>query len=359
MFYRVTVTNPYTKKAYTLTDESSAIRGLTYTKSRDAKQGASLSIEIYDPDSEINNDLPDPFTKDIPVKLETATIDSNNLSTVFTGIVKHKTFIEIPRPEVLTLDCHDKSRQLRRNKKEESFHGMTAIELSRKIAKRHGLNVDANTGQLSLSPRATFQQKSDFSDWDLLTMAIHAEGLDLYVENDTLYIRQLALNPYRLRVKVGEFPIKAFRVNTASPAHKAGNQEKAVFQVNEAPAQTGTQQAKDLSYQTKNSSSRLPLASPKAGNTDAHHNDLGPPQSAIAFKLAHQKDTANLVIEDYLGDLTLDHIVTVENSKNIYANGAWYIDTITCDVIQQRTSLTLKRSISTAAKQKAAQFQVG
>lgn len=159
-----------------------------------------LTARISDPDRKIFNELPDPAYADVPVSFYMGKPGNPDApaTLVFAGKLTRMD-TGWPDNKSLTVAAHDYSIEMRRKKRIKRFTNLTSAEFAKKVADEYGLELVQDTNILgSLVRRMSVVAMSpSASDWDTMTAALAADGIEVYAEKKKrIQIRKAASVQY-------------------------------------------------------------------------------------------------------------------------------------------------------------------
>jgi phage protein D len=150
----------------------------------------SVVIRLSDPGLEAVDTIPLEIGASVEILL--AAIDATSLTSIFKGQI---TALE---PEfsasgvVLAARAYDGSHLLHQTKRTQTFQGMTASDIARKVAQRAGLGVGTIE---SAGPAHDFVQQNNETDWEFLWRLASRIDFEVIVADGKLHFRKAGAAP--------------------------------------------------------------------------------------------------------------------------------------------------------------------
>lgn len=376
--FRIEVPAPATSstaaKSFVWTGDSEVVQTINLELHREHKHISCLTVQLWDPRTGMQmwplyNALPDPAFADVPCKVSLAQPDGgpSTLTTVFEGKV---TSLQAgyPGPSHTTIVAHDKSISARLQARYKTYKAKTSVQIAQQIAKDYGYDVDVTAlVGLTLTQRAIDLGASTmglgaFSDWNHLVRALAVDGLELYVKNKTLHIRQSASTLYptvftpddgrgiQMDVQTNHVSGPGAGGQTKSPM-PGGNKGTTLA----STGSTAQEAAKEGSVATTH---RTPPQGAKQGHTGAH-TESSRSLTAYAGQRRKRKDVVALTL-GLTPDIGMQHLIQLKG-WGLKIDGIWFIETITHSLAggSGSTQLHLTNKPSTGAQTQAGIVQPG
>lgn len=139
------------------------------------EKSRTLDFTIADPQGELANSIPAPKKNRVEVN---AWFGSRDVRQVFSGTLSDHSFTWFPGE--LSLTATDKSKRLRKDRKNAVWSSQKADALVKSIADRYGMTVDLSRANLTDVELAQEVQNGE-TDWALLVRVLHQLGHDVRV----------------------------------------------------------------------------------------------------------------------------------------------------------------------------------
>lgn len=364
--FRIEISAPRTAgsaaKTWTFSPDSGNVQGIAVELKRDKQRLSTATVRIHDPAwprqprESIFNQLPDPAFFDVPIKIYLA--PPGNLRVPTTPVFDGKLMSlqpSFPGPSSLTIVGNDKSIDARKKSTYKTYRNLTSVQLAQKIADSYGYTIEQSLGSITPKVRAVdigmapSISGAGLSDWDHLTRALDADGLELVVHGSTLKIRQHATSTYRTTIRPGMATILSVRPQITHVGTGGGNVSKPVTlqTAGTSTALTGVEAGEASLYQSTQRTHREPLqCSADESVTSAEGRD-GSAWSNRANLTRKRKDTCALQMTS-TPDITLDHVLVFDGWGG-KVDGEWSIESISHAVIGEAgtSTFSLIRGAST------------
>lgn len=361
--YRLEVATPATAtanaKTWTFTADTGNVSTIETSLKRDQKRCSYLHAVIVDPGWTIFGALPDPAFANVPVRLYLGPDDSSSPPTtlVFDGKV---TLFEAGYPEFesLTIEAHDNTIDLRRQKKYRTFKKKTSVQIAQAICKDYGITVTQDE-LITLTQLRTITIGMEISDWDHLCRELNFDGLEVYTKGKTLHIRLAANQVYATTFHKDSAPVVSLkaRIPHVSGPGEGGDKKGAIALENAGTyaAAKGGDKTIDDKQGASERTHRRPVGAPAATSTGSHSEDPGNQGwTNNVVKSKRRKDELTLVCT-VIDDIGLQHKAKLAGwgSK---IDGEWFIDSIKHVLVGNsygNTTLDLRRALSSGAAKSA------
>jgi len=358
--YRLEVSAPKTQtglaKTWEFTPDTENVISIDLELKKDKHRISFCHAKIYDPKWAIFNSLPDCAFSDVPVKLY---LGQPGNATALTNLAFEGKVTEYatgyPGPDTLTIVAHDKTIDMRRQKKYRSFRNLTSLQLAQQVTKEYGFDLEISRGAITPTLK-DFAFGAGLSDWAMVARALYADGLEMYTKGSKIVIRQMASTVYPITFQRGgplnsKLEVKISHVVDGGDKRAGPSMEK----VGDVEAILSKFRDEATREKAGDRTHRTPVTGSEMTATGAHSEESGIKNwTNKSAQLRNRKDTATLIV-NALPDIGLHHLANLDG-WGAKVDGHWTINSIHHMISGQdwsTTILELMRGPSKAADKSA------